>query len=513
MIVIGDISGIQRYVFDVPEFGGGQARRLRARSFLVQALSEFAALRILRDFGWPIGPSHCLFVGAGKLILRGTGNLSRVPVLADELNYQLLTVSSGELRLSIGVAAGGSEVDEYHAAQADLNRMKTSPFRTSTGWHPERLVLAALDTPCVLCRRGKGAIDEKDPNTGVIRLVCDRCATNFYLGRRLPRARAMAVQDGEGDFEWFGLHGVLQEDLSSCKDSFAVIAFDGRPEAPPSCPHERYLSRRLMTTIPIDGNGDPVWFMDLAERSTGDQLLAVLKADVDSLGVEIEKQLAGQNDLTSFLRFADSLDRFFAEELHYEVRKSWSNLIYTVFAGGDDLVMIGPWNTILDFAERVRVLFQQRFPNLTLSAGVSLFKVKRPVKSAIEEADRLLDQAKQGPKNQCAALGEVWPWDQHAMILREAKQLAGWVKDGALQRGWLHTLLELAESRHGRSPNTLATARLAYHVARNYRDRMVRAWADRLVRTFDNSNDPVVRFMPAILRYALTATRKAGEKE
>ena len=45
MIVLGDVSGIQRYLFDVAETGGGQARRLRARSFLVQALVERAALQ------------------------------------------------------------------------------------------------------------------------------------------------------------------------------------------------------------------------------------------------------------------------------------------------------------------------------------------------------------------------------------------------------------------------------------------------------------------------------------
>ncbi len=49
MVILGDISGIQNYVFDVvAEEGGGQAQRLRARSFFVQLLSEVAALRVLR---------------------------------------------------------------------------------------------------------------------------------------------------------------------------------------------------------------------------------------------------------------------------------------------------------------------------------------------------------------------------------------------------------------------------------------------------------------------------------
>ena len=56
MIVLGDISGIQNYVFDVAEVGGGQAQRLRARSFFVQLLAETAALRILRALNWSLAP-------------------------------------------------------------------------------------------------------------------------------------------------------------------------------------------------------------------------------------------------------------------------------------------------------------------------------------------------------------------------------------------------------------------------------------------------------------------------
>ena len=276
-----------------------------------------------------------------------------------------------------------------------------------------------------------------------------------------------------------------------------------------------------MTNIPLDSRGDPVWFTELAKRATGDQLLAVLKADVDFLGVQIEQRLQGQTELTEFLRFADSLDAFFAGELRQVIEsdRQWQS-IYTVFAGGDDLVMIGPWDVMFRFAGHVRELLRQRFPELTLSAGVSPFKPKRPVKTAIEQAERLLEQAKEAPKDQCAAFGQVWNWTQHAMILRQAEQLTGWVQQNQMQRGWLHTLLELADARHGDKPDPLASARLAYQVGRwvqlnsNFRRNTdARAWADGIVRRFDDVNQLDVRYLPAILRHALTATRTAGEEE
>jgi hypothetical protein len=82
-----------------------------------------------------------------------------------------------------------------------------------------------------------------------------------------------------------------------------------------------------------------------------------------------------------------------------------------------------------------------------------------------------------------------------------------------MERGWLHTLLELAEARHGAKADPLATARLAYHVHRNYRRNEARRWAEGLVRRFDDPKHIDVHYLPAIVRYALAATRTPGEEE
>lgn len=190
--------------------------------------------------------------------------------------------------------------------------------------------------------------------------------------------------------------------------------------------------------------------------------------------------------------------------------------IYTICAGGDDLVMVGPWDIMLDFAGRMYEWFKEEFhPDaLTLSAGLAIIKPKRPIKVAVAEAERLLAQAKIGTKNQLAALGQIWNWQHHGDIINTARQLVEWVNRGDMERGWLHTLLELVEARHVPTPNALATARLAYHVSRNYRrNTHAREWAEGLVRRFDNPDPIDVRYLPAVVRYALTATRTQGEEE
>lgn len=54
LLVGGDISGIQAYIFDVLTQEGKVAKRLRARSLFVQIISEIATHRIIHKFGFPL---------------------------------------------------------------------------------------------------------------------------------------------------------------------------------------------------------------------------------------------------------------------------------------------------------------------------------------------------------------------------------------------------------------------------------------------------------------------------
>jgi CRISPR/Cas system-associated protein Cas10 (large subunit of type III CRISPR-Cas system) len=159
---------------------------------------------------------------------------------------------------------------------------------------------------------------------------------------------------------------------------------------------------------------------------------------------------------------------------------------------------------MLDFAGQMRQWFAEEFGSydLTLSAGLALIKPKRPIKFAVAEAERLLEEAKTKGKDQLAALGDVWKWELHEDMLRSARQLAQWVNSRDMQRGWLHTLLELRDARHGSKPDPLATARLAYHVDRNYSRRSpARKWAETVIQHLDSKENSEIRYLPSVLRY------------
>jgi len=525
MIILGDISGIQNYLFDVAEEGGGQAQRLRARSFFVQLLAETAALRVRRALEWPL--DSIVLSGAGKFLLQGPSPPEVEKCLAGEqqmINEWLLRETRAELRLTLAWPDLDSEAASYHESQRHLQTAKARPWALMQqgGWNPSRLLLAPLDTPCSLCGHAPAQEPETDPDTRQVRHVCRICAANRELGRRLPRARWLIIRDTpqSAHFEAFGLGvSVLNEErVSLGPETLAVANLRNPDECPSWCPPQRFLRRRLMAHVPTDEHGSPVWFTELAEKAQGDRLLAVLKADADSLGVRFQHVL-DSGGLEAMAGLSEQLDAFFAGRLRQELANNRAGRwrwIYTIFAGGDDLVMVGPWDVMVDFAGQMREWFTQEFHShaLTLSAGVALMKPKRPIKGIVEEAERLLELAKTGKKNQLAAFGQVWNWQYHDDIMKTARQLVEWVTCGDMERGWLHTLLELAEARHGPTPHPLATAQLAYHVSRNYqRNTQARQWAEGLVQRLDNPEHIDVRYLPAIVRYALTATRTRGEEE
>jgi CRISPR-associated protein Csm1 len=539
MLILGALSGIQEHLFDVAQTGGRQARHLRARSFGIQLVAECAALRVRHALGW--APATELFVGAGRFMLEGDASLaSAEPALAverAEIERWLLAETGGAIRLALGVDAGnGTAQETYERAMWRLQREKLRAWSAvgieSNQWCSAALVLPQLDNPCALCRRRPLETEETDPDTGERWGVCHRCAMERRLGSMLPSARWLVVREhprsGPGDLEVLGFGISLEEQPSasvSGADVLAVSGFSEHDRPPQGLDSGRFNVRRLARHVPLE-RGHPVEFLDLAGQARGDALLGMVKMDVDSLGTAFRKEIDGTGGLAAMARFSKEVDGFFAGRLNEELDGAKFASMYTVYAGGDDALFIGPWNVALDFAGHARDRFDAAFRarGLTLSAGIALAKPKRPIRQLAAAAEELLEEAKrmvapraEYPKDQCAAFGQVWKWEHHDAICAAGKQIADWVDEGAIQRGWVHTLLELGEGRA--RGDLMCTSRLAYHVARNWPSRTdrephrvdARCFADHLIEDLDAGAEVTTRYLPAIARYALAATRSQRE--
>ena len=477
----GDFSGIQRYVLGVKSAGKAQAKRLRARSFLLE-LFEHAALWTVKE-RLRIADDDVLVRGGGGFLIRIPPDTDpvRLEEIRSGLQRKLWDESGGEVQFSLGWA----ETPLAARAHLELQKRRIGAFmlQSSGGWNPAGWSQPSLDKPCEVCRQSPGQQSVQDEGEEV--LHCRSCLEARKLGEKLTRWKWM--RPGGGSVQALGVGFEHVNDQES--EAFRV---------------GRWIPRH-------SDSREPLTFQEIAEQARSDRRLAVLKADVDDMGVRVG-QIAGEDQSYNRLRsFSYSLHEFFGQTIQELLAKSWP-LIYTLYAGGDDLLLVGPWDVVLDFAGSLVRKFEtgpaQEYSPLTLSAGIALTPYRVPIRHAVERAEELLESAKQRPgKNRCAALGADWSWKQHESVVGDGKRLADWVGAGVAPRSLLHRLLRLAESS-----KPVRAARWAYQIERNVHRRHTdfRRWANHVIEYLER-DEQRVNELAASLRYALLATRPRKE--
>ncbi len=476
----GDFSGIQGYVLGIKSAGKAQAKRLRARSFLLE-LFEHAALWTIKE--------RLRIVDDDVLVRGGGGFLIRIPPDTDPvrlekirsgLQRKLWEESGGEVQFSLGWAE--TPLTARTHLEFQKRRMGTFILRSNGTWNPTGWSQPPLDEPCEVCRQSPGQQVVQDEDEKV--LHCKSCLEARKLGENLTK------------WEWMRPGGGLMQVLGV---GFEPVS-DQRPEA-----------FRVGRWIPRHSNSEePLTFQEISEQACGDRRLAVLKADVDDMGVHIGEIASEDPSYRRLRSFSRDLHTFFGEMIQELLAESWP-LIYTLYAGGDDLLLVGPWDVVLDFAGALVREFEAgpgpKYAPLTLSAGITLTPYRVPIRHAVERAEELLESAKHCPgKNRCATLGTDWNWDRHEAVVGDGKRLANWVEAGAVPRSLLHRLLRLIETG-----NPLRAAHWAYQIKRNVRQTGYRRWAYHVLEYLEHDEQRVNELM-ASFRYALLATRSGRER-
>lgn len=478
-----DFSGIQRYVLGVKTAGQAQAKRLRARSFLLELYERAALLSVQKRLGF--ADDDVLIQGGGGFLVRlpqGTG-----PEAVGDLAAELQSMMWQELRGEVQIAMARGETPL--AARALLEREKRRPalavLQAEGAWNPERMSLLAIGDPCDICGRAPGEHRVRGEDSENV-LHCRNCLAARELGERLTRWNRMRPATN-GSVGALGVRFAESEDAGG--DSFPV----GR-------------------WIPRKENGEPLTFDEIAGKAKGQRNLAVLKADVDDMGIHVGRIASGDPSYRQLQHFSRTLHTFFLDRIQRMLEQSWQS-IYTIYAGGDDLLLVGPWNITLDFAGVLAKEFESGPGGeygLTLSAGVALTPYQAPIRHAVELGEELLESAKgEVGKNRCAALGAIWTWDNHDVVVGAGKELAHWVDRRLVSRSLLHRLLRLVES-----DDPTRWARWVYQVQRNVslnsNTADLRAWAGRVVDQLESGEAPVAQ-VAASIRYALLATRGRGD--
>lgn len=197
---------------------------------------------------------------------------------------------------------------------------------------------------------------------------------------------------------------------------------------------------------------DKQHFKMLEEYADG-TYLGVLRMDVDGLGARFIK---GFESMEKYKDFSGKLDKFFDAEngnLHtiQERNKEHLNIVY---AGGDDIFVVGRWDKVIDFANDVRTQFAAyckealNDTTLSISGGIAIVNAKYPIAKAAEMAGEAEDAAKKynsGKKNAFNMFGESVSWNGEFDYVKSYKeQFVTLVEKCGLSRGVLHKIMTYA---------------------------------------------------------------------
>ncbi len=488
-----DFSGIQRYVLGIKSAGKAQAKRLRARSFLLE-LFEHAALVIVKE-RLGVSDDDVLVQGGGGFLARLANATDTASI--EEINAELSDAANDETGGEVQVSLGWGETPQDARMRLEYRKRRPafSVMQNGASWDTDNLSLSPLGRPCGVCGQAPGIqkVDDEDESV----FYCRSCLNARCIGEELTRWDWMRPVHGEAF------------SVQALGVSFQAVS-DSR-KTPDAFPVRRWIPRR---------GHEPLTFEGIVEQSRGTRRLAALKADVDDMGVRVGEIANADPSYELLKSFSRDLHAFFLNVVQKMIEERYPS-IYTVYAGGDDLLLVGPWDVALDFAGALVKEFEngparrhERHISapLTLSAGVALTPYRVPIRHAVERGEHLLEnEAKERRgKNSCAALDAVWKWDRHETVIGDGKRLAGWIEAGAAPRSLLHRLLTLAES-----DNPLRAARWAYQVGRNVRGGSrnhseLRRWAGDTLGYLD-ADEQRTRESAASLRYALLATRGGAE--
>lgn len=257
----------------------------------------------------------------------------------------------------------------------------------------------------------------------------------------------------------------------------------------------------------------PLYFEHLAKISNGANKLGVLKMDVDNLGLIFSEGLKKSYDenlgISRVSALSSQLDMFFSgfvnniasefkvyskvfdedkfDKKELEIQNDNEEIKESVFvyklkygcelsddeedklkdyeiptihinySGGDDLLVLGPYDDIIKFAQELRNSFKiwtAYNPSINLSGGINIVSPKFPIGKAAIASEEYLDAAKSCGRDKITLFGEVVNWDTKDLfkgfdeLFEFAVKLEDYCTDNRLSKGIVYSMLHLWQNNY-----------------------------------------------------------------
>jgi len=535
LIIAGDFFGIQNFIFDEVQTKF-VAKTLRAKSSYIQLLIKVLSYYVCEKL--EISPYSIISTHAGKFEILAP-NEPQIKEKLQELQIEFDEHFAKEFfgTTGVGIAYCEAAIEDF-ILKNDNGKPKYKDLRKKIadevelikfkkfGLQEKGFMLFEIDENldnqnlCDFCHKRKG---EKEKEYR----ICSSCKRFVKIGQKLANQElkyiAITKKENKKDikiFKEFYLHFFDEPSKELAKDDIYIFdiskdqEFNGMEKwelssyvATESILNEKEkeyieknrdekLESREILTLEDLAKLSVKEGLENGKRESGVEAIMALKGDGDNMGNFIK-----ESDITdSFAKynfFARMIDYYFS--IYVPVKFMQEKPLYTVFAGGDDLFVLGAWDDVINLAQKVRDDFVKFTNNrLSFSVGLVMSKAHKPINFLANAAEKALEESKdfccliegdeckeicKGKEKECGdkkvkrkdaitLFGKSVRWESFEKVREDTfEQLSKFSKD-KLKTVYLYRLIDLSEMSYrvnceGDIKSTIWKSKLSYIYTRN----------------------------------------------
>lgn len=511
LLISGNFYGIQDFIFtEGGSTGKASAKLLRGRSFYISLLSELAADMLCKELALPATSIILNAAGRFTILAYNTDRTKEtVKTVEGRINDWLIRNFYGQASMGLSVVeascndfVNGKFAELWQRLSKETVQKKCSKFDLSKHGGCVETYLDSFDNEigiCPFCAKRPADKSAKVRDTH----ACNICRDHVYIGENLVKEDRIAITTPDADLQRekllepiFGQYQIsfkvsgklnqlsesgsllkywdigISEKGEIAKDITAKFINGYVPKYDNDDLHDdRYFAgkksekKKLDMIDQIRADKDesiPKTFAHIAVKALnftdnpnkfkGIEALGILKADVDNLGLLFACGMREERlTLSRLATMSRQMNNYFSIFLPYKLKidDRFKN-IYTVFAGGDDLFLIGAWNKIIEFADFLNKSFKEyvcQNDKITISAGIALHKPNTPVLTLAETSEHALHASKSKGRNSITIFGETAKWSDFTDLEGIKKTIEDWLDSEMINNAMLFRLNEFIEMR------------------------------------------------------------------
>jgi CRISPR-associated protein Csm1 len=441
-LIVGDIPGIQNYLFDISNKKA--SKMLRGRSIFIQVLTKILANKFLSSLG--LTPCNLIMFSGGKFyILAQSGEQADVVFnnTRQDIEKALFNTYNGDIKFNCGktefkwkdlyhdhinfgdiikaandrLATNRSGINKHvFIGEGSFVLHKTIPHVEDSDSNKCQLTDKPLFGESKIYKEFGGGVlvsAYNEYNIGKLALKSDKKSNgicSIVLSNDLINIKEVSDNPvHESQFKILvnpDIEDLVDNDHALLKGFDFVNICNSAPLVAEHDLNGQESESEEGDTIP----GTLANFNTISNRGKGAKYLCLIKGDIDNLGLIMALGLAkdsvnidtatNKNDLTGISRstiLSSHYSYFFSEYMNHFL--SGYPDVYVVFSGGDDLMLICPQSQAVDLVKSLNGEFGKFVcsnPEIHISWSITPFKPSTPIRIVAELAEQ--NQKKQRAK-------------------------------------------------------------------------------------------------------------------